>query len=61
MLIAVPIFPNRPIYDSIQSQEHSSAQRGACPVAKKPILENGESHQAVVCLANANFGLGTVL
>jgi len=35
-----------------------SASRDACPVAQKAILENRESNQAVIWLADENFRLG---
>jgi hypothetical protein len=57
MSTAVPIFTNHPTYDSIPSTNVRWPGRGACPVAKKPILEKRESHQSVGGLVNANFGL----
>ena len=59
--MAVHMFTNRRIYDSILRRRRLSAQRGTCPVAKKAIFKNCESNQSVICLANANFGLGTGL
>ena len=55
--MAVHMFTNRRIYDSILRRRRLSAQRGTCPVAKKAIFKNCESNQSVICLANANFGL----
>jgi hypothetical protein len=57
MSMAVHMFTNRRIYDSILRRRRLSAQRGTCPVAKKAIFKNCESNQSVICLANANFGL----
>jgi hypothetical protein len=58
MSMAVHVFTNHLIYDSILRRTRLSAQRGTCPVAKKAIFKNCESNQCVICLANANFGLG---
>jgi hypothetical protein len=55
--MAVHVFTNHLIYDSILRRTRLSAQRGTCPVAKKAIFKNCESNQCVICLANANFGL----
>ena len=55
--MAVHMFTNRRIYDSILRRRRLCAQRGTCPVAKKAIFKNCESNQSVICLANANFGL----
>ena len=51
------MFTNRPIYDSIRTCDVVLSQRGLCPVAKKPILEDRESDQSVAYFVSANFGL----
>ena len=53
------MFTNRPIYDSIRTCDVGLSQRGLCPVAKKPILEDRESDQSVAYFVSANFGLDT--
>src|SRR5258707_7202373 len=57
MLMVAAMFTNRPIYDSIRTCDVGLSQRGPCPVAKKPILEDRESDQSVAYFVSANFGL----
>ena len=57
MLMVAAMFTNRPIYDSIRTCDVGLSQRGLCPVAKKPILEDRESDQSVAYFVSANFGL----
>ena len=44
--------------DSIHAWVPSDRGESLCPVAKKPISENGESDQALASIASENFGLG---
>ena len=55
--MAAAMFTNGPIYDSIRGCDAGRSQRGMCPVAKKPILEDRESDQSVAYFVSANFGL----
>src|ERR1700704_681656 len=57
MLMVAAMFTKRPIYDSIRTCDVGLSQRGLCPVAKKPILEDRESDQSVAYFVSANFGL----
>src|SRR3981189_699035 len=59
MLMVWARFTNRPIYDSIRTCDVGLSQRGLCPVAQKPILEDRESDQAVAYFFSANFGLAS--
>ena len=43
--------------DSIHAWVPSDRGESLCPVAKKPISENGESDQALASIASENFGL----
>jgi hypothetical protein len=57
MSMPTSMFTNRPIYDSIRRWGTLVGPTKVCPVAEKANFENRESNQAVVWLANENFGL----
>src|SRR6516164_8499695 len=46
--------------DSIHAWVPSDRGESLCPVAKKPISENGESDQALASIASENFGLDRI-